>query len=290
MRVLVLGATGMLGHKLMQKLPERFEVFGTTRAMQKAHHHPEIFKNATLIGGVFAEDVDSLVRAIQLAKPDAIVNCIGIIKQHAEAKDALKSIATNALFPHRLANLCGLMGIRMVHISTDCVFSGRQGNYTEDSVSDAEDLYGRSKYLGEVTTNGCLTLRTSIIGRELGSHYGLIEWFLGQQGKTIRGFTQAIFSGFTTLQLARIIGDILTDFPTLDGLWHVAAQPISKYDLLVQAKGVFNLDVDIQPDSNVVIDRSLDAKRFYALTNFKAPSWDAMLTELAADSVYYQGK
>lgn len=290
MRVLILGGTGMLGHKLMQKLPERFEVFGTTRAMQKARHHPEIFKNATLIGGVFAEDLDSLIRAIQLAKPAVIVNCIGIIKQHAEAKDTLKCIATNALFPHRLANLCGLMGIRLVHISTDCVFSGRQGNYTEDSVSDAEDLYGRSKYLGEVTKDGCLTLRTSIIGRELENRYGLIEWFLGQQGKNIRGFTRAIFSGFTTLQLARIIADILTDFPNLDGLWHVAAQPISKYDLLVQARTAFNLDVDIEPDSTVVVDRSLDAKRFYALTNFKVPSWNAMLTELAADSVHYQGK
>jgi dTDP-4-dehydrorhamnose reductase len=287
MNVLVLGATGMLGHKLMQVLSHRFKVTGTVRGPATTYADHPVLRQMPLLGNVRAENLDSVVHALASARPDAVINCIGIVKQLPVAKDPLLSITINALFPHRLARLCQTAGTRLIHISTDCVFSGRKGNYLESDVADAEDLYGRTKFLGEVSYDGCLTLRTSMIGRELKTSHGLIEWFLSQEGKTIRGYKRAIFSGFTTNALAEIITQIITDHLDMQGVWHVASEPISKFELLSLVKQVYGLDIQIESDETVVIDRSLNADRFRRAIGFVAPSWSDMIERMYLDSTPY---
>lgn len=287
MAVLVLGATGMLGHKLMQVLSRRTEVVGTVRGSASALAAHPVVGGFTLLGGVAAEDFDSVVRAVATVRPAAVVNGIGVIKQLPSAKDPLPSIGINALFPHRLAQLCRAAGARLVHLGTDCVFSGRKGAYTEDDPSDAEDLYGRTKHLGEVTGEGCLTLRTSIIGRELGRRSGLLEWFLAQRGKRASGYAHAIYSGLTTHALAGVIADVLERHPRLSGLWHVASDPISKFDLLQLVNREFALGVTLERDETFRCDRSLDGSRFREATGFRAPAWPDLVAQLAADPTPY---
>ena len=287
MKVLVLGATGMLGHKLMQIFSERFDVTGTVRASASSYKNHPVLGGLSLQSEVLAENFDSVIEAMAQVKPDVVVNCIGIIKQHPSAKDPLRSIALNSFFPHRLARLCHVSGARMIHISTDCVFSGRRGNYSEEDLADPVDLYGRSKLLGEVTDPGCLTLRTSMIGRELKGKLGLIEWFFGQKGKKVRGFAGAIYTGFTTPALANLIGDIIENRPELSGMWHVSSDPISKYDLLSLVNQEFELDVEIEMDQIFQCDRSLNSTRFRTATGFKPPSWEAMVNQMASDATAY---
>ena len=205
MKTLILGGSGMLGHKLWQTLAGRFDAYATFRQRPAVYAGYEIFDLARAVENVSAQDFDSIVRAMAKVQPEVVINCIGVVKQDAAAKDPLTSIYINSLFPHRLAEVCRAANARLIHLSTDCVFSGQRGGYAESDPSDAEDLYGKSKFLGEVAGEGCLTLRTSMIGRELAGSQGLLEWFLGQQGKSVRGFRQAIFSGFTTQALAEII-------------------------------------------------------------------------------------
>src|SRR5947209_1620685 len=274
MKILILGGTGMLGHKLFQVLSENVETFATLR--QPATRHP-LFDPARLVGNVSAEDFDAVTRAVGQTRPDVVVNCIGVVKQDAAAKDPLTSISINALFPHRLAALCQAVGARLIHISTDCVFSGRNGNYTEDDTADAEDLYGRTKLLGEVSGERTLVMRTSMIGRELAGAHGLLEWFFGQEGKTVRGFKRAVFSGFTTQALADIIRRVILEHRDLEGVWHVAAEPINKFDLLSLVRETYGLDIKIEPDETFVCDRSLNDERFRRATGFSPPSWSDMI-------------
>jgi dTDP-4-dehydrorhamnose reductase len=215
------------------------------------------------------------------------VNCIGIVKQDQAAKDRYQSIAINALFPHQLARACAARGVRLIHLSTDCIFSGRRGNYKEADVSDAEDMYGRTKWLGELDYEHSLTLRTSMIGRELSGCHGLIEWFLSQRGKTVRGFKKAIFSGFTTTALSEIIAKVIANPDALQGVWHVAADPINKFDLLSMVKQAFQLDIEIEPDETFLCDRSLDDSRFRARTGFKPSSWEQMIDRMTHDTTPY---
>lgn len=288
MKVLILGATGMLGHKLMQVLAGRFTVTGTVRKGVSDYTDHPILGKMTLIEGVTADDLESVTRAVEKSRPDLIINCIGIVKQLPTARDPLPSIAINALFPHQLAQICQKQKIRMIHMSTDCVFSGNKGKYTEEDPSDAEDLYGKSKFLGEVDYPGCLTIRTSIIGRELDSAHGLVEWFLHQRGKTIQGYKKAIFSGLTTNALAEIIGTIIESHPELHGVWQVAAEPISKYDLLMLLKLQYQTDdIVIEPDESVISDRSLNGSRFSAATTITVPSWPVMIEQLYRDPTPY---
>jgi len=287
MKVLILGGSGMLGHKLWQVAAEHFETYATVRQTPAVYTRYGLFDTARLQGHVSAEDFDSVTRAIALVRPDVTVNCIGIVKQAAAAQDPVTSIAINALFPHRLAYLCRAAGSRLIHISTDCVFSGRLGNYAEDDQSDAEDLYGRTKFLGEVGMENCLTLRTSIIGRELESSSGLVEWFLGQEGKRVRGYKRAIFSGFTTLALAETIVQLIAEHPELHGLWQVAAEPINKYDLLSLVKDAYGADIRIEPEETVAIDRSLNAERFRSRTGMVPPPWTEMIARMRQDTTPY---
>lgn len=289
MRVLILGGGGMLGHKLYQRYRDRFETWVTIRSGYQEYQQFEIFERERTVCGVNALAFDSAVRSFAEVKPDVAVNCIGVIKQVSTAGDPIISLTVNSLFPHRLANLCRSSGVRLIHISTDCVFSGRKGKYKEEDISDAEDLYGRTKFLGEVSALGCLTLRTSIIGRELSTTYGLTEWFLKHRGEKVRGYTRAIYSGFTTATLADIIADLLENHRNLTGLYHVSSDPISKHDLLCMMRDAFRLDIDVEPWPEVRIDRSLDSSRFRAATRFSPPSWRQMLQEMADNDAGYCG-
>jgi len=278
----------MLGHKLWQKFSERFDAHVTFRGAAKAYAHTGLFDASRSIGGVSAQDFDSVARAFATVRPEAIVNCIGIVKQDAAAKDPLTSITVNSLFPHRLAQLARASGARLIHLSTDCVFSGRAGSYDESARADAEDLYGRTKLLGEVSGPGALTVRTSMIGRELSGAHGLVEWFLSQKGERVRGFKRAVFSGFTTLALAEILADIIERRPELEGVWNVAAEPINKFDLLTLVRDHYGLDIEIEPDENFVCDRSLDGRRFRETTGFEPPAWSLMVEQMRRDSTPYE--
>jgi dTDP-4-dehydrorhamnose reductase len=272
----------MLGHQLWRQLHQRHEVWVALRRPFSAYARFGLFDADKTVTGVDAASMDALVAVMRQARPEAVVNCVGVIKQLKEAHSPLVSLTINSLLPHRLAELSAAVGARLVHVSTDCVFSGRKGNYKEADISDAEDLYGRSKFLGEVHDAHCVTLRTSIIGRELESKSGLIEWFLSQQGKTIRGFRKAIYTGFTTAEFGRVIETVLLRQPGLSGLWQVSSGRISKFDLLQAAQRAFGWAGEIVPDDAFECDRSLDSARFRATTGYVPPSWEAMLTELAS--------
>lgn len=288
MKLLILGGLGMLGHKLCQVASRQAEVAATLREPRQSAKRLGLPKGVRLFGSVSATHLRSVQRVIARARPNLVVNCIGIVKQAREAQDPLASISVNALFPHHLCRLCGERGARLIHLSTDCVFSGRKGAYAEGDPSDAEDLYGRSKYLGEVAEPHCVTVRTSMIGRELRGAHGLVEWFLAQNGKQVHGFGKSIFSGLTTQALSDVLLNVVASHLELSGVWHVAGEPISKLDLLGLLKDAYHLDIDIEPDDRVVVDRSLDGSRFRAKTGFSPPAWRAMIAEMAADPTPYE--
>jgi dTDP-4-dehydrorhamnose reductase len=283
MRILILGGDGMLGHRLLGSLGDGHDVRVTLRQPLDAYRQHGLFSVQTAIDRVDVRDAVRLAEVIRSVAPNVVVNCIGIVKQRREAKAAIPSLEINSLLPHRLLELCAAAGSRLIHFSTDCVFSGRAGNYQERDEPDPLDLYGRTKLLGEVDEAPGLTLRTSIIGLELSRKAGLIEWFLAQRG-TIRGFRRAIYTGLTTAEMGRLVRRLIDHHPDLHGVWHVASAPINKYDLLVElARKVPRSDVDIVADDTFVCDRSLRADRFLAATGYTPPGWDEMLTELARD-------
>jgi dTDP-4-dehydrorhamnose reductase len=286
-RILILGGAGMLGHKLCQLYRTQFETWCTVRSMPRGPENFAIWDKSRTITGVDAVDIDSVLRAITEVKPEIVINCIGIIKQLKAAKDPIVSLSINSLFPHRLAILCRAAGARMIHISTDCVFSGRKGMYTEDDISDAEDLYGRTKYLGEVSYPGSLTIRTSIIGRELHSTSGLIDWFLSNRGGRVRGFSRAVYTGFTTQALAKIISSIIIKHSDLSGLWQISSNSINKFELLKLVNEVYNAGIKVEPDDSFVCDRSLNSAKFRAATGFQPPTWPEMIREMQNDPLPY---
>jgi dTDP-4-dehydrorhamnose reductase len=283
-KILILGATGMLGHQLCRNLKDRFDIWATLRGTPQQFENDGFISDDRLIGQVDVKDLESVRHTLDVIKPDAVINGIGIVKQRDEAKQAVPSIQVNALFPHQLADLCIERGIRVIQVSTDCVFSGFRGNYNEIDIPDPVDLYGRTKLLGELNRPGCLTLRTSIIGWQLNTFSSLLSWFALQRGKRIKGYNKAIYSGFSTKVMAQLIGDILQTRPDLTGLYQVASEPITKFDLLLNIRDILGWrDILIDPDDQFFCDRSLSGSRFSAATGWRAPSWDVMLKGLAEE-------
>ncbi len=283
MKVLVLGVTGMLGSAVLRvfNADPSFAVWGTLRNRSGLQYFPSPTRDR-LLAGVDVLDPDVLPAVLVKVRPDVVINCVGLIKQLADANDPLTALPINAMLPHRLARLCELSGARLIHVSTDCVFSGRKGMYLESDISDAEDLYGKSKFIGELhDVPHAVTLRTSIIGHELNSHYALVDWFLAQQGR-VKGFTKAIFSGLPTVELARVMKDFVLPDPTLQGLYHVAAQPVDKYTLLSLVAAQYGKQIDIAADDALVIDRSLDGSRFSAASGYVAPAWPELVKRMYA--------
>ena len=280
MKILVLGATGMLGSAMVRLLgaSDGHEVIAATRAPGAENRFPEDV-GARFIGHVDAESPDSLAALFAAARPELVVNCVGLVKQLDNAKNVMAAIPVNTLLPHRLLALCEASGARLVHVSTDCVFSGRTGFYRETDQPDASDVYGLSKYLGEVGGPDAITLRTSIIGHELRGRHSLLEWFLAQQG-AVDGYTGAIFSGVPTVELARIVRDFVLPNPELQGLYHVSAEPIAKYELLRLIAAQYDKQIEIRAKAEPAIDRSLDSSRFRAATGYEPPAWPELIARM----------
>jgi dTDP-4-dehydrorhamnose reductase len=286
-RFLILGGAGMLGHKLYQELKGRGETYVTVRRPASAYARLDLFQPGRVIDGVDATDSEDLQRALAKARPNVVFNAVGIIKQLKEAHDPVVSIKINALLPHQLAEACAAANARFIHVSTDCVFSGRKGSYTEEDAPDPVDLYGRSKLLGEVDAPGSVTVRTSMIGREIETQAGLVEWFLSQRSGRVKGFQKAIYTGFTTLELARILADIAEKQPDLQGVWQVSSDPIDKYALLGLVDDAYDLGVTIDPETEFVCDRSMDSTRFRERTGYRPPAWPEMINEMRRDPTPY---
>jgi dTDP-4-dehydrorhamnose reductase len=277
---MVLGVTGMLGNAMLRVLSANLglNVYGTVRSERSLRYFSGNFSSQIIVG-IDVENYDSLVKAFAAVRPDVVVNCIGLVKQLVGANDPLQAVPINTILPHRLAALCQATGARLVHISTDCVFAGTKGNYLESDFPDAHDLYGRSKLLGEVDYPHAITLRTSIIGHELTGQKSLVGWFLAQQGP-VKGFTRAIFSGLPTVELARVVCDFILPHPELHGLYHVAAKPINKFDLLKLVAKTYSKAIEIIPADELIINRSLNADRFRRATGYMPPEWPVLVQRM----------
>ncbi|TLY34614.1 MAG: SDR family oxidoreductase [Nitrospirae bacterium] len=283
MRILILGGDGMLGHQLLKRLRHFHAVKVTLRRDLSAYKDIGLFSEGNAYAGLDIRTGDEILGILTDCRPEVVVNCIGIVKQRPAAKESVPSLEVNALFPHRLALMCQAVPARLLQISTDCVFSGRKGYYKEEDIPDAEDLYGRTKFLGELHHPHCLTLRTSIIGHELSHSTGLVEWLLSQKGGHCRGFTRAFFSGLTTAALADVLADVIEKFPSMNGLYHVSSHPISKYELLQLINEIYHLGVTIEKDAEFICDRSLDSTLFRRTTGWKPPGWRDMILRMHQD-------
>lgn len=280
MRILIFGASGMLGHVMFERLSVStdLEVYGTLRSATLKSRFPSHLQSR-LIEGVSVDDMDHVADLITSRNPDVVINCVGLVKQLAESNDPLLILPTNSLFPHHLSRICKQIGARLIQISTDCVFSGKRGSYREDDVPDAIDLYGCSKWIGEVVSDHALTIRTSIIGRELSNPHSLVEWFLAQS-VSAKGYTKAMFSGLPTVELSTVIRDVILPRPELHGLFHIASRPISKHDLLHFISIAAGKECHLTKDESLVIDRTLNADKFQQSTGYSAPEWPALIEKM----------
>lgn len=281
-KILVLGGSGMLGHKAYQIFSSQFDTFVTVRKLSSQLRHLKLFDERKVIEHVDALDFSSVAKAIDHVKPDVVFNCIGIIKQK-ESSDKKLLIYVDSLLPHLIAEHCSKLDIKVVHISTDCVFSGTKGNYLEDDFSDATDLYGRTKYLGEVQEGNVLTVRTSIIGHELFTNVALVDWFISQENKVVNGFTNAFYTGFPTVTFCHEIVRIIKNYPDLVGLFNISSEKISKFELLNLIKRIYNLKIEIKPFDDFHCDRSLNSNKYRQLTNFHPLPWEEMINQMYED-------
>ncbi|MCP5503335.1 MAG: SDR family oxidoreductase [Leptospiraceae bacterium] len=290
MKILILGTTGMLGSTLFKYFSNsEIDVWGTVRNSVMLDFFTSIQRKKIILD-VDITKQDNLVKLFKEVKPDIVINCIGIIKQQGNAKDPLTVLPINSMLPHRLSGLCELMNARLIHISTDCVFSGKKGMYIEEDISDAEDLYGKSKYIGEIhDKEHVFTIRTSIIGHELNSNYSLIDWFLSQQG-IVNGYKKAIFSGFPTIELAHIIKEYILPNPNLYGLYHISTEPIDKYNLLQIVKKHYRKNINIIENQEVIIDRSLNSEKFRKVTGYVPPNWDELIQRMLRYKLDYMDR
>lgn len=280
--VMVVGASGMLGHRVVRYLAPTRDLIAVVRPASRSERLKRILAAARVVEVAQPGPVE-IATLLDRWEPRAVVNAAGLIKQRPLGADPVAMIEANALLPHRLAAECGRRGVRLIHISTDCVFSGSRGRYREDDAPDARDLYGRSKALGEPVTGGCLTLRTSMIGPEVGTAFGLLEWLRSRAGGTADGYRHVIFTGLPTVRLAALLERLLDDFPHLAGLFHVGAAPVTKYDLLGLINARYRLAIELRAVDVPVIDRSLDCCRFAAATRFQAEDWPALVELMARD-------
>lgn len=293
-KILILGVTGMVGHKLFSELSKRpeLDVYATCRSLDKFTRIFGSDLTSKIISGVSADNFQTIIDQLENIKPDVVINCIGITKKLIDEKEPLHAIEINSCYPHRLAQECAKVNARMIQIATDCVFNGTKGNYTESDPSDATDIYGRTKFLGEVDYPNAITLRTSFIGHELGASHGLLEWFLAQ-GEETQGFTKAIYSGLPTVLIAKVIAEYVLPNPELHGLYQVSSDPINKYDLLCLIAKIYGKKIKINPDESTKIDRSLNSDLFRRTTGYKPLSWDKMVKMMFEDykaSKYYQNR
>lgn len=278
--ILVLGASGMLGNAVFRYFATQtaHEVTGIVRSVRSVSMLPNDLREKIAEGGD-VEDPDTLMRLFDRHRPSVVVNCVGLVKQLEDSKDPLAAIPVNSVLPHRLARLCALVGARLIHLSTDCVFSGATGMYVETDIPDVQDVYGRTKLLGEVEAPHTLTLRTSIIGHELSGARSLVGWFLAQEG-AVEGYQRAIFSGLPTVEIARVIDKFVLPRPALSGVYHLSASPIDKYSLLKLIAEIYRKTIRIDPNVEFSINRSLDSTRFRQATGYQPDEWPALIRRM----------
>lgn len=279
-RIVILGSSGMLGSALTRYFSQEPDclVTGTVRSKKSIDLLPQNLQE-NIVWGIDAINFDTVREFIKAQRPNIVINCVGLVKQLSDANDPLIALPINSLFPHMLARCCAEYGARVIHMSTDCVFSGSKGGYLDNDIPDANDLYGVSKRLGEVDYPNAITLRTSIIGHELNGNRSLVDWFLSKKG-SVKGFSNAVFSGLPTVEIARIIRDYVISNKELRGLYHVSAEPINKYELLSLVADVYGHNTKIIKDTDFKIDRSLNSSRFRNITGFQPLSWDEMVTRM----------
>lgn len=287
MKIVVLGAAGMLGHKCVQILRKQHQVVAVMRSRPPVMPS-DVYDGVEIIDGVDVIDFQALDVLLKQQKPDVVINAIGIIKQRDEAKEAVISIKVNSLLPHIIADSCEEIGAYFITLGTDCVFScDGKGEYDESTLPNPTDLYGRSKLLGEVDRPNCLTLRMSIIGREIAANSrSLFEWVYSNKGKTVNGYNNALYSGVTTTEISNIIAYILNNKP-LSGIFHVAGPYINKFELVSKINDVFGLGITINPHHDFVCDRRLNGSKFIAATGYQIPSWDKMLKDMLEQNAIY---
>ncbi|MEZ9349955.1 dTDP-4-dehydrorhamnose reductase family protein [Vibrio splendidus] len=283
MKILIVGSTGMLGYSLFNSLSSYSEhdVYGTVRSIEGKERFFNKFQS-NIIPNIDITNIEELDLIIGKIKPNVVINCIGLIKQHEKENSTIESIYINALFPHQLASLCDKNAVKLIHFSTDCVFSGNKGGYCENDTPDAPSMYGRTKLIGEIDDDKHLTLRTSIIGHELSSTVSLIDWFLNQENST-NGFTKAIFSGIPTCHIAKVLNDYVLPNYNLTGLFHLSVEPINKYDLLKKVSFQYGKEIEINESDTFVTNKSLDSTLFMKITGYRPPSWDSLVKEMHVD-------
>lgn len=288
MKIVILGVSGLIGHKLLVELSDKFDTYGTLRQNKTNYNNLSIFSSEKVIENIDAHDFNNLIEKLNEIDPSVVINCIGITKRKKEINIPFEAITINALFPHKLAKWAKEKGKRIIHFSTDCVFDGNEGDYTEESNTTAEDAYGKTKALGEINYDHTLTIRSSFIGRELFTKTELLEWFLQENSKEVKGFTKAMYTGVSTTFLARTVADIIENHPNLSGLRQLSTKTsINKFDLLNIAKEAFNKNVIINPDDSFELDASLNGNKLRNEINYVIPSWKEMMEELALDSDIY---
>ncbi len=287
MKLLILGGSGMVGHSLVRKLSRNHEVFCALRKNQKfesVNFFDNVIKESNCI---FIEDINehtNLKNIIENLSPDILINCIGVIKQRNNADNLSNMIKINALLPQILNEICKQNKVKLIHLSTDCVFSGDKGNYKEIDNPDPIDKYGESKLLGEINDGGdALTIRTSFIGPELFNKKSLFEWIKSQKNREVEGYDNAIYSGLTTNVFSRIIDEVIKEHLYLSGVWHISSNPISKYDLIQKINHKLNLNIKINRNSSFQCNRSLNSSEFIKKTKIIIPSWEEMINELYED-------
>lgn len=289
MQILVLGASGMLGHQACRVLSGSNEVHAALRCADDIGIYQQtFFRNCILHDRFDALNNEQFTALISHLRPDVVLNCIGVVKQVTHTHDPVMLIRINALLPHLVARTCTEVGSKLIQVSTDCVFSGKSGHYTEGDLPDPVDMYGRTKLLGEVSHSPHLTIRTSVFGRQLNGKYGLLEWFLSHKDRQVQGYRQAYFSGLTTRALCEIIKKILDRAFDITGTYHVAGASISKFELLSLINDRLSLGSVVNPDDSLVCDRSLDSRHFLQATGIAIPSYDSMIGQLAGDNQNYE--
>ncbi len=275
-----MGATGLIGSHIFRYLSSNtfHNVFGSIRKLEDIRYFSDRYQS-NLYPHINIKNSANVLNIFEMVKPEVVINCIGLTKHIPQASDPIKMIELNATWPHRLAKICSNFGAKLIHISTDCVFLGSKGNYLELDVPDASDWYGRTKLLGEVNYGGHLTLRTSTIGHELHTKYGLLEWFLAQDKECV-GFSKAVFSGLPSVVFAEVIEKFVLPHAELRGLYQVSADPISKFDLLKLIAAVYGKKIMILQDHQFTIDRSLNHEKFKAATGYIPSAWPDLIESM----------
>ncbi len=288
MRVCILGAGGMLGHMLVRVLSDDHDVYGTSKQeWSERAGLARFLEKKRWIGGVDAKDIKTVNNCFAEHQFDVVINCIGVVKQRVHRTTDDEMIEINARFPHKLSDICAAFSTRLIHISTDCVFSGNKGDYVETDKPDPVDIYGLSKLAGEIVDAHNLTIRTSHVGRELTNFTSLFEWILKNRGKQVVGYSNAIYSGLTTYSLAVVINSMLATGANIGGLVHVASKSLSKHQLIIELNNRLGLGIDIKMDESVVINRSLRASDQLKQFKIEIPSWDQMLDNFCKDQATY---